>query len=136
MVVLLGLLAGCATPQYQTITHLIPPVDKQGQACVNHCEAGKTACQSDCQRRYQACAQAIEPQVEPRYVEALKRYELDLRQYAAALHHYEIQLQFGWMSSYPYFYPYPYWWGPWPGPYFPPPHPEPVMPCGLKPRCP
>lgn len=127
---LLGMLAGCATPQYQTTVHLVPPENAQGRACVNDCEARKTACQADCQSRYQACAKALEPQVEARYLEALKRYELDLREYAAALRHYEMQLQFDWMYSYPYGYPYhyPYWWDPWPGPYFPPPYREPVMP--------
>jgi hypothetical protein len=122
---LLAAMAGCATPQYQTTVRLIPPVDAQGRACVQDCEARKTACQTDCQTRYQACAQAVEPQVEARYVEALKQYELELRQYAAALRHYEMQLHFEWMHSYPY---YPYGWYPWPGPSFPPPYREPVMP--------
>ena len=130
--VLLGLLAGCATPQYQTVVRLIPPDDAQGRACVQDCDAKKTACQTDCQSRYQSCAKGIEPQVEARYLEALKRYELDLRQYAAALRHYEMQRQFDWMNSYPYYpyypYRYPYWWDPWPGPYFPPSYREPVMP--------
>jgi len=123
---LFALLAGCATPQYQTTVRLIPPADEQGRACVQECEAKKSACQADCQTRYQACAKAIEPQVEARYTEALKRYELELRQYAADLRHYEMQLHFGWMHSYPFHYPY--WWDPWPGPYFPPPYREPVMP--------
>jgi hypothetical protein len=124
---LLALLAGCATPQYQTNVSLIPPADAQGRACVQDCEAVKTACQTDCQGRYQACAKALEPQVEAHYEAALKQYELDLRQYAAALRHYEIQLHFEWMHSYPYHYPY-YWWDPWPGPYFPPSYRAPVMP--------
>ncbi|HET9463717.1 MAG TPA: hypothetical protein VFO43_07105, partial [Thiobacillus sp.] len=116
---LLAALAGCATPQYQTTVRLIEPADAQGRACAQDCEAKKIACQTDCQTRYQACVKNIEPQVETRYAEALKLYELELRQYAAALRHYEMQLHFGWMSSYPYYYPYhyPYWWDPWPGPY-------------------
>lgn len=125
-VVLLGLLAGCATPQYQTTVRLIPPDDAQGRACVQNCDARKAACQADCQSRYQACAKALEPQVETRYEAALKQYELELRQYAAALRHYEIQLQFDWMYAYPY--RYPYWWDPWPRPYFPPAYRAPVMP--------
>ena len=124
---LLGQLAGCATPQYQTNIHLIPPADAAGQACVQGCETRKTACQRDCQQRYQACAKDLEPQVEAHYIEALKQYELDLKRYAAALRHYEIQLHFEWLHSYPYHYPY-YWWDPWPGPYYPPPYPEPEMP--------
>ncbi len=130
---LLGLLAGCATPQYQTVVSLIPPEDAQGRACVQDCDARKTACQTDCQNRYQACAEAIEPQVEANYEAALKQYEIDLKQYAAALRHYEMELHFGWMNSYPYYSPYhpyyyPYWWDPWPGPYFPPSYREPAMP--------
>lgn len=127
MVLLLGVLAGCATPQYQTSVRLIPPDDAQGLACVQACDARKTACQADCQRRYQACVKDLEPQVEARYVEALQRYELELKQYAAELRHYEMQLQFDWMFSYPYYYPY-YWWDPWPRSYFPPSYREPVMP--------
>ena len=78
-------MAGCATPQYQTNVRLIPPADAPGRACVQDCEAGKTACQNDCQARYQACAKTLEPQVEARYLAALKQYELELKQYAAAL---------------------------------------------------
>lgn len=121
----LAVIAGCATPHYQTTVRLIPPADAPGRACVQACDAKKTACQSDCQTRYQACAKDIEPQVEARYAEALKQYELDLRQYAAALRHYEMQLRFEWLNSYPFHHPY--WWDPWPGPYFPP-YPEPTMP--------
>ena len=124
---LLGLLAGCATPQYQTNVSLIPPTDAAGRACVQGCETAKVACQNECQSRYQACAKAVEPQVEARYEAALKQYEIALKQYAAALRHYEMQLQFSWMHSYPYRYPY-YWWDPWPGPYFPPSYREPLMP--------
>jgi hypothetical protein len=126
VLLLLGGLAGCATPQYQTTVRLIPPVDASGRACVQDCEARKTACQNACQAHFQACAKALEPQVEARHVEALKQYELDLRRYAAALRHYEMQLHFEWLHSYPY--RYPFWWDPWPGHYFPPPYPEPVMP--------
>ena len=123
---LLGGLAGCATPQYQTTVRLIPPADAPGRACAQDCEAGKAACQSDCQVRYQACAKSLAPQVEARYTEALKQYELDLRRYAAELRHYEMQLHFEWLNSYPYHHLY--WWDPWPGPYYPPPGREPVMP--------
>lgn len=124
---LLGMLAGCAAPQYQTNVSLIPPADPEGRACVQDCEARKVACQSACEQRYQACAKDMEPQVEARYVEALKHYELELKQYAAALRRYEMDLHFDWMYSYPYHYPY-YWWDPWPRPYFPPPYREPTMP--------
>lgn len=122
---LLAVMAGCATPQYQTTVRLIPPADAQGRACVQDCEARQRACQADCQTRYQACAKAIEPQVEARYAEALKRYELELKRYAADLRHYEMQMRFDWLNRYPF---QPYWWDPWPGPYFPPPYREPQMP--------
>ncbi|MBW8369963.1 MAG: DUF3987 domain-containing protein [Thiobacillus sp.] len=126
--VLLGGLAGCATPQYQTTVRLIPPSDAQGLACVQGCEIRKTACQAECQTRYQACAKGLEPQIEARYADALKRYETELKQYAAALRHYEMQLRFEWLHSYPYYPYYPYWWNPWPGPAFPPAYREPTMP--------
>ncbi len=121
------LLAACATPQYQTRVQLIPPTDAAGRACVAECEAKKTACQEACQARYRECAQALEPQVEARYLEALKQYEFELRRYAADLRHYETQLQFEWLNRRPFIHP---WWGwdPWPGPYYPPPYPAPTMP--------
>lgn len=128
---LLALLAGCATPQYRTSVRMIPPAGAQGQACVQDCEARKTACQAACQTRYQACVKGLEPEVEARYVAALKQYELALKRYAAALRHYEMELHFSWMHAYPYAYPWGWGgWGGylWPGPMFPPPYPEPVMP--------
>lgn len=128
LALLLGLLAGCATPQYQTQVRLIPPTDAKGQACVKACEAAKDACQADCRSRYEACAKTVEPQVQAHYETALKQYEVDLAQYAAALRHYEMELHFGWMRGYPYRYPYYYWWDPWPWPYFPPPYRAPKMP--------
>jgi len=113
---LFAVLAGCATPQYQTTVRLIPPADAQGRACVQTCDAKKATCQNDCQTRYQACVKALEPQVEARYLDALKKYELELKQYAAALRHYEMQMQFDWMNRYPF---YPYLVGPVAGALFP-----------------
>lgn len=123
------LLAGCATPQYQTVYRYELPADAQGQACVQVCEQKKEACQAECKARYQACQKDIEPLVEERYRQALERYENELRQYALALKQYEIQQWLYW--------PYDYWYWPhhrgyyvypWPGPYLPPPYPGPVMP--------
>jgi hypothetical protein len=131
---LFTVLAGCAAPQYQTNVSLIPPGDERGRACVQNCEAGKIACQTDCQVRYQACARALEPQLEARYAEALTQFEYDLGQYAAALHAYEMQLNFAWLNSYPYgwgMWGGPWmgpWMGPWPNVYFPPPYPVPKAP--------
>lgn len=130
LAVLVGI-TGCATPQYQTRVRLVPPVDAQGLDCVKGCEAQKAVCQTSCQARFQACAQSIEPQVEARYAEALKQYETDLKQYAAALRHHEMQMRFDWLHSYPYHrFPnrYPFGWHPFPGPGFPSNYAEPVMP--------
>ncbi|MEW5966855.1 MAG: hypothetical protein AB1720_07665 [Pseudomonadota bacterium] len=116
--------AGCATPQYQTTVRVVPPTDAAGRACVQDCEKTLAACQTGCRARYETCAQSVEPQVEARYVEALKRYEAELQQYAAALRQYEMQLRFEWMHGYPYYWPYG--WGMWPA--FPPPYREPKQP--------
>lgn len=126
---LFAVVAGCATPQYQTTVHLIPPVDAEGRACVQACDARKIACQADCKTHYQACAKSVEPQVEARYIEALKQYELELKRYAAALRHYEMEVRFDWWHRYPYRHSYWWdpWWDPWPR-YFPPAYREPVMP--------
>lgn len=121
------LLAACASPQYHTRVLLIPPTDAAGRACVAGCEVKKTVCQDACQARYRECAQALEPQVETHYLEALRQYELDLKRYAAELRHYEMQLQLEWLHRHPFGPPW-WWWDPWPGPYYPPPYPEPVMP--------
>lgn len=121
------LAAGCATPKYQTSVRLIPPEDAAGRACVQACETRKITCQAECQTRYQACAKALEPQVEARYAEALERYSRDLRLYASALRDYEMQLHFEWMHGYPFHRSYG--WGPWwRGWGFPPPYREPDMP--------
>lgn len=124
-----ALLAGCATPQYQTTVRLVPPTDAAGRACVQDCETKKAACQTDCQARYAACAKGLDAQVEARYAEALKQYEIDLKHYAAALRRYEMDLRFQWVNVWPWGYPYryPYWYDPWPAPAYPPP-PAPKMP--------
>jgi hypothetical protein len=119
---LAALLGGCATPQYQKSYRHEPPVDPQGQACVQGCEEERQACQADCQARYRICLAEIEPQVEGRYLEALKQYEMDLMRYASSLRHYEMQLDFYWPGYYwPGYYGHPrfgYWypWNPWPAP--------------------
>jgi hypothetical protein len=128
-----ALLAGCATPQYQTTVRFVPPADSAGQACIAACEANKTACQADCQTRYTACAKNLDPDVEKRYVEDLKQYEVDLKRYAAALRRYELDLRLDWFHAWPYRY-HPYWpyygygWGPgWSTSAYPPPD-QPDMP--------
>lgn len=124
-----ALLAGCATPQYQTTVRFVPPADAAGRACIQQCETQKTACQADCQARYTACAKGLDAEVETRYTEALRQYETELKRYAAALRHYELELRLEWLHSWPHRHPYhPFgWWDPWPGPAYPPPD-EPTMP--------
>ncbi|MEW6120453.1 MAG: hypothetical protein AB1593_10240 [Pseudomonadota bacterium] len=125
----LAMLAGCATPQFQTTVRYVPPADAAGRACIRGCEAEKAACQADCQARYAACAQGLDAEAETRYTEALKQYETDLKRYAAALRRYEMDLRFEWLHAWPARHPYryPYWWDPWPWPSYPPP-PEPTLP--------
>ena len=126
------LLGGCATPVYQTKYRHEPPVDATGLACVERCEQERQRCQDGCRARYEACLGEIEPQVEGRYLKALERYELELRAYAQALRHYDLQLDFYWPG--PYWHPryaygwYPWGWYGWPGPYWPPPPPPGPMP--------
>ncbi|NDP47524.1 MAG: hypothetical protein GZ085_03865 [Sulfuriferula multivorans] len=123
---LFAALTGCATPQYQNHVRLIPPTDAQGLACVHDCDVQKNLCQTHCQTRYQACLKEIEPKVEASYTDALKHYENELEQYAAALRHYELQMRFDWLNSYPY--RHPYGWYTRMMPTLPPPYLEPVMP--------
>lgn len=125
-----ALLAGCATPQYQTTVRFVPPADAAGRACVEACEAKKAACQAGCQARYTACAKGLDAEAEAHYTEALKQYETDLKRYAAALRRYEMDLRFDGLHAWPYYgYPYRHFhgFGPWPRPWYPPP-PEPAMP--------
>jgi len=122
----LAVMAGCATPQYQTRYRYEPPADAQGLACVRGCEQEKEACQADCKTRYQACQKDIEPLVEGHYLQALKQYENDLRLYARELRHYEFQQWLYWPHDHWYFRHGYYY--PWPGSYFPPPYFSPEMP--------
>jgi hypothetical protein len=130
--VLLLLLGGCATPVYQTIHRHEPPVDAAGFACVQACDAERQRCQDGCRARYEACLAEIEPQVEGRFLAALERYELELRTYAQALRHYEMQLSFSWPGT--CWSPryacgwQPWGWYGWPGPLWPPPPPPGPMP--------
>jgi len=127
-----AVLGGCATPQYQKFYRHEAPADAQGQACTQACDERKQACLGDCRARYEACLASVEPQVEERYLDALKHYELELREYAVALRHYEMQLDFYWPGYYWYprfgygWYPW-HGWYPWPAPYWPPARP-PSMP--------
>ena len=122
-------LAGCASPQYETRARLVLPADPAGLACVSGCAAQKASCQSACRTRYDACARAVEPEVESRYADALAQYENDLRAYAAALRHYALQMHFGWLDAGAvHRRHHPFWWDPFPAPRFPLAVREPVAP--------
>ena len=120
-------LAACATPQYQTVYRFEPPAEPQGLACLQTCEQQKGTCQADCKSRYQSCQKEIAPLAEERYLLALKQYEAELRRYAFALQHYEMQRWMHWPHDYwpPHRGAYHY---PWPAPYYPPPYLAPIMP--------
>lgn len=93
---LLLFLAGCASPRHQTVVHHEPPTGAQGQSCVAACEQARTDCRAQCQSAWQTCAARVEPQVEERYVQALRDYELELRLYQQELTRYEWNLWLGW----------------------------------------
>ena len=116
------LLSGCATPRYQTVYRYEAPTDANAHACLQTCESKLAACQTSCQSRYQSCLKEIEPLVETRYSEALKRYEYDLNRYHIELQQYQLQLVLGWGYNSFWYDPWPYY-HPWPEPYFPPPNP-------------
>jgi len=116
------LLSGCATPRYQTVYRYEAPTDARAHACLQACEPKLAACQSSCQTRYQACLKEIEPLVDTRHSEALKRYENELDRYRLELQHYQLQLSLGWGYHSMWYGPWPYFY-PWPETYFPPPIP-------------
>lgn len=118
-VMLVGV-AGCAStnPVYQSSYRYEPPVDSAGQICAEKCEQKKGVCQQACTADYQSCLTRIEPLVDLRYGEALKRYAAALDRYRRDLDMYHLQLSLSRRD--------PFWYGqgyrqPWLGPiYFPP----------------
>lgn len=116
------LLSSCVSPRYQTLYRYEAPVGADAQACLQSCESKLGTCKSACQQRYQACLKDIEPLVDARHNEALKRYENDLDRYRVELQHYQFQLSLGWGYSSFWYDPWPYYY-PIPEPYFPPPVP-------------
>lgn len=115
-------LSGCASPRYQTVYRYEAPTDASARACLQTCEPKLAACQTNCQSRYQACLKEIEPLVETRHSEALKRYENELDRYRLELQHYQLQLSLGWGYHSMWHDPWPYY-SPWPEPYYAPPNP-------------
>lgn len=113
-------LAGCAStsPVYQSSFRYEQPADKAGQVCVEKAAQKREICEQGCTADYQACLTRIEPLVDVRYGEALKRHAAALDRYRRDLDMYHLQLS---MSRHD-----PVWNGhgyyqPWYGPmYFPP----------------
>lgn len=101
------LVAGCATPRYQTTTRLELPDSPAAQPCLAHCEAASKACQSRCSEQREGCLKGIEPEVEKRYGEALQRYAVALDGYRADLERYRFDL---WLRRGPGWW----WYDPWP----------------------
>jgi hypothetical protein len=126
LIAALALLAGCATPRYETIHRYEPPAGGQGQACLKGCEDSLNSCRAECKAAWQACTQGVEAQVDERYAQALKAYAQDLRQYRRELEQYQWDLWLDWGNGYDglWYSPWPY--RPWPGyypAYFPPSNP-------------
>ena len=119
-VILLVSLSGCAStnPVYQSSYRYEQPVGGAGQICVEKCEQKKGVCQQGCAADYQSCLTRIEPLVDVRYGEALKRHAVALDRYRRDLDLYQLQLSLNRHD--------PFWHGrgyyqPWFGPvYFPP----------------
>ncbi len=121
-----SVLAGCATPRYETTYRYEPPTGVEAQSCIKGCEATLNTCRADCQAAWQSCTERIEPQVDERYAQALKAYADELRLYRLALDRYEWDMWVGWGHGHSglWYSPWPYhpWSGHWPG-YFPYPGP-------------
>ncbi len=111
------LLSACASPRYQTVYRYEAPLDVAARVCLAKCEPKLALCQSDCQGKYQACLKSIEPTVEARYGDALRRYEIEFERYRRELDFYQFRssLAFGYRSF--GYGPWPYY-NPWPDPYF------------------
>lgn len=113
---LLLALTGCASPRYQTLVHHESPVDAHGQACVAACDQTRTNCRAQCQADWQACAARVEPQVDARYAQALRDYELELRLYQQDLTRYQWDLWLGWGHRHGGIWYSPWQFGFWPDP--------------------
>ena len=121
LVFMMTVLAGCASPRYQTAYRYEPPLDVAGRACLEKCEQKLAGCQQSCTAAYQVCLQRIEPQVDERYNEALNRYKLELDQYRWEWQRYQFYQSLNW--GYGYWYGGPGFYYPWPGPFYFPPTP-------------
>lgn len=112
LLAILALLAGCASPRYQTVYRYEPPADADARPCLDKCEAALSACQSRCGETRQACLKTLDDEVEQAYAAALRRYAASLDLYRLELERYRFNLWLGWGHGY---------WGyePWPSYYVP-----------------
>lgn len=115
-------LSGCASPRYQSVYRYEAPTDASARACLQTCEPKLASCQTSCQHRYQACLKEIDPLVDTRHGEAIKRYENELDRYRLELQHYQLQLLLGWGHSSMWYDPWNHYY-PWPDPYYAQPYP-------------
>lgn len=103
------LMAGCATPRYETTYRYESPAGAEARLCIRGCETALNACRADCQTAWQACADKLEPQVEAHYAQALKTYADDLRYYRRMLEQYQWDVWMDWGFAY-----HGLWYSPWP----------------------
>lgn len=105
--VALALLAGCATPRYQTSSRLEAPTDPTAASCLERCEVARNACQTHCQAQRETCLKTIDAEVERQYAEALKRYAAALELYRMDLERYRMDVWLTWGRGH-------FWYDPWP----------------------
>lgn len=106
--------SGCANPRYQTFYRYEPPTDSEGRACMAHCESKLAACKTECKTTYDACVKRVAPEIDVRYDEALKRYEVEFVHYRQELLNYELHQSIGWGYYPPGYEPF----YPWPTPFY------------------
>ena len=107
-------LSGCASPRYQMLYRYEPPTDAEGRACLAQCEPKLAECKANCKTTYDACVKRVEPEIDVRYDEALKRYEVEFAHYRREWLNYELHQSYGW-GYYPPGYGAYY---PWPAPFY------------------
>ncbi|MDD3610485.1 MAG: hypothetical protein PHI49_12130 [Halothiobacillaceae bacterium] len=119
-------LAGCASPRYQTVNEHIPPADPAGRACLEQCAGKLTACQGDCKARYQQCREEAGVRARAEFPAVMQAYQSVLAQYRNDLLFYNVN---AWMDrGMVWGYPGAWGWGwgmGW-GYVAPPPEPPPV----------
>ncbi|MDP2786334.1 MAG: hypothetical protein Q8O38_17335 [Sulfurimicrobium sp.] len=126
LVILTLELAACASPRYQSVYRYEAPTDTAGRTCLEGCARKMAECREQCTTANQACLKNLEPLLDERHNEALKRYEMELDRYRQELVHYDLSLSLNWGHPSPWrrgFWPY----SPWAMPYYFPPAP-PVKP--------